>query len=507
FGEFLAQNKKQVEFCALLKGFAQPGAGSLIGIRDIMQALEAFLIWQPKLARTKILEAMGFIAPDGRCPRQYSLPESEDAPPRMDLREFIDQGVWVVSTLSNYLKFTGDFSILEETCGYYEIIDEESNLVRKSEIRDTVLEHLIKIVNWLVSKEDKKTGCTRVLFGDWNDALDGLGVDISRKNKFGSGVSVMAASQVWQSLNEMIEMLEIACPGKYCEIKMNWKQSAERLVKGLQKYGVVENSSGVKRIVHGWGDQMSYYVGGWDDPDGKPRRSLTSNAFWSLSGLLDLDTSLEETIYRDILATDSKYGLKTFDEGFESNTKGVGRIPKLPMGTAENGAAYVHASMFGTMALFKMGYSIDGWKTLAKSLPITHESVSASPFVIPNSYGYNVQKNIDGESMMDWQTGASNVFLKTVVYYIIGIRPQYEGIWIQPAANLPFKKFTAEINIRGALFKIEINTAADKRKFLVNQKEAESIWDEKMKINKLWIPYNSMQNEMIIEITDITEGN
>ena len=130
-------------------------------------------------------------------------------------------------------------------------------------------------------------------------------------------------------------------------LRVGWSPlyRADRLAAGLQKYGIVYNDEGQARISHGWGDELSYHVGGWNDPDGVARRSLTSNAFWVLSGLYDRDTGLRGVIEKDILALDSKYGLRTFEPHFEPDAKGVGRIPKLPAGTADNGAPYIHASV------------------------------------------------------------------------------------------------------------------------------------------------------------------
>ncbi len=61
----------------------------------------------------------------------------------------------------------------------------------------------------------------------------------------------------------------------------------------------------------------------------------------------------------------------------------------LPKGTAENGATYIHASMFGAMSLFAIGEGKQAWDQLEKLLPFTHDTVSVSPFVVPNSYGDN----------------------------------------------------------------------------------------------------------------------
>ncbi len=123
----------------------------------------------------------------------------------------------------------------------------------------------------------------------------------------------------------------------------------------------------------------------------------------------------------------SKYGMKTFEPYFEKGTEGVGRIPDIPKGTAENGATYIHANMFAVMSLFMIGESERAYEELGKILPFTHETISLSPFVVPNSYGYNEELGIDGESMNDWQTGSSNVLLKLLIRFVFGFEPDYEG--------------------------------------------------------------------------------
>lgn len=72
---------------------------------------------------------------------------------------------------------------------------------------------------------------------------------------------------------------------------------------------------------------------------------------------------------------------------------------------------------------------------------MTHDTISVSPYVMPNSYGYNPEKNVDGQSMMDWQTGSSNVTLKLLVRFVAGVRPEYDGVWVQPGRLLPLRRF------------------------------------------------------------------
>lgn len=497
FNNFIEQLKKQVEFCSLIKGYIQLSPNSLIGIRDVFQALEAFVAWQPGAVRKKMLEALDFTFSNGRCPRQYALPMREDAEPAMDIREFIDQGVWVISTIVTYLKYTGDFSFLDEECGYYDLLDERRGQVRKSEQKDSVLEHMLRIMNYLLDNRDfGNTMCIRALYGDWNDALDGLGVSSDPDKHFGNGVSVMATLQVYQNLQEMEELLLRLDSEKFRTLISEYSQARNDMQEGLLKYAVVRDENDNARIVHGWGEDIKYYVGSFCDTDKKSRYGLTSNAFWVLSKMYDKDVTFKDVILEAFEKLDSKYGLKTFEPHFEPETIGVGRIPKLPAGTAENGAAYIHASIFGIMALFRMGCSELAWEQMVKSLPFTHDYVSCSPFVMPNSYGFNPEKNIDGESMQDWQTGSSNVLLKVLLKYVLGICPEYDGIWVQPAKYYLFSNLKAQIIIKKCIIKLQIEyRGKDSRSFYVNGIKRQGHTDEIMELEKLWIAEDELNHK------------
>lgn len=493
--------KKQVEFCSLIKGYVQLSEGSLIGIRDVFQALEGMLFYKPEQSRKKMLEALSFLAPNGRCPRQYSLPINETAVPAMDLRQFIDQGVWVINTIVSYLKFTGDYDFLKEHCGYYEIVDDKRRLVQKSDLTDSVLSHMLRIMDYLIGNQDEDTGCIHALYGDWNDALDGLGVSKDGSREFGSGVSVMATLQVYQNLQDMMELLGML--EGYEDILQRYRQSSKRIEHGLREYAVVQNEAGEKRIVHGWGDARSYLVGSFCDPDHMSRQGLTSNAFWVISGILKKDDTLRGTILKAFDDLDSRYGMKTFEPYFMPDTPGVGRIYKLPPGTAENGATYIHATAFGIMALFQMGEAKRAWDQLRKILPFTHSYLSCTPFVMPNSYGHNPSLNIDGESMNDWQTGSSNVVFKIFFWFVFGFRPEYSGFYLQPAAYLPFESYELKIRYQNSRININYsNKGSEKRRFYLNASECKTIWDEEMKIYKIWVAQKDLSESMNIRIED-----
>ena len=379
-----------------------------------------------------MLEALNYTSPDGRCFRQYSLPTPSGQPGRMDLRLFIDQGCWILSTTCTYLRVTGDWSYLETPCIYHRITDEARGTVEPTDEQESVLQHLIKIMDYLLANRDHAhTKCVLALYGDWNDALDGLGISIDPSEPYGSGVSVMATLQVVQNTEEMVEILEHVDPDGYASTIQRYREAAAEIEAGLRRFAVVENGDGERRILHGWGDKRSYLVGSYEDSDGQPRDGLTSNAFWVLSGLYGKDPSIRESILGAFDRLDSTYGYRTFAPAFPRDAPGVGRIVKLPPGTAENGAAYIHATSFAIMALFQMGEPRRAWEQLIKILPFTdiHDNLSHSPFVMPNSYGLNEDKLIDGENMNDWQTGSSNVVLKLLIRFVFGVEPVAKGLW------------------------------------------------------------------------------
>jgi len=464
FNYFLRNVIRQTEFCARAKNYAGP----FIGIRDVFQQVEAALAWVPQYCRGKIIEALNFIGDNGRAPRQYSYPANSWTAPKMDLRAFIDQGVWIISTVYTYLCYTDDYSILNETCGYYHFEGHEVKLCNK---RDSVLQHLLAITDYLVSNLDADTGCLKALYGDWNDALDGLGKTKKEGLEFGNGVSVMASLQLYRNLAEMSDIL---CKiGGYSHKVDEYAKIRNDLELNLIKYAIVTNEEGERKILHGWGEDRSWFVGSYCDNDGCNRDGLTASAYWILSGLYKADSDIIPDILKAYGRLDSKYGLKTFEPYFSSENEKVGRINRLPKGTAENGATYIHATLFGVWSLFEIGEAKRAWEQIYKILPITHEFISTTPFVMPNSYVFNEERGFDGESMSDWCTGSGCVLLKVLFGGIFGVQPTLDGVKIKMNAYMPATNAEIHLRVKGCKISLQYRQEnTSERKYIVNKKQA-----------------------------------
>ena len=463
FNNFLSSVINQVDYASKTKNSSL----MLLGIRDVYQMLEVSLVWDKDNARKKILESLSFLDPSGRAPRQYTT-EVKGKKLLMDNREFIDQGQWIISTIWKYLAFTNDYSLLKEKCGYCKLLDRRNGEILEEQ--DSVYDHLVKIINFLISNIDEETSCLKTLYGDWNDAVDGLGS--SETQRFGNGVSVMATCHLYQNLLEMEDIRNIVKDSK----DPQYLKIAEQVDRGILDNALIEQE-GKRRIVHGWGENRSFYVGSFDDVDHKSRYSATSNAFFALSGLLKVHPEYHIDIIEAADALDGKYGIRTFNEYFDKkDASRVGRIVNLPKGTAENGATYIHAGMFFARALFQMKEGKKAFEQIYKLIPITHEKITTSPFVMPNSYGYNEDLFIDGESMSDWYTGSSNTLLKAVIFDMFGVKPQIgDELIVNPTDYFPSQTANIALTIKGKKVSITYkNENNHQRKIYVNGTQVES---------------------------------
>ncbi|MBO5020014.1 MAG: hypothetical protein J6D52_05050 [Clostridia bacterium] len=232
--------------------------------------------------------------------------------------------------------------------------------------------------------------------------------------------------------------------------------------------------------------------------------SSTAHSLWAICGLTEKDPSTKITVYDAFKTLDSKYGLLTFDKPFLNNSYDqFGRISTITPGIAENYAAYIHSSLFGGMALFEIGESEMAWKQMEKSIVITHENCSKTPFVMPNSYCYNPDYTIDGESMGDWYTGSGTTLIKELVGYGFGIKPNLDGIKIEFPNYFPANEAEIELKIKGKNVKVAYkNENSANRTFTVNGKLITPDNHKLSNTKYIVLSDNDITENTVIKITD-----
>lgn len=108
-------------------------------------------------------------------------------------------------------------------------------------------------------------------------------------------------------------------------------------------------------------------------------------------------------------------------------------------------------------------------------LPITHEYISTTPFVMPNSYIENVQRGFDGESMNDWFTGSGCVLGKILIFEIFGFKPEPGGFTLCPAKGVRFRSFHVKLCVKGGELIVDYhNENSGERRFLLRDESGDA---------------------------------
>ena len=113
-----------------------------------------------------------------------------------------------------------------------------------------------------------------------------------------------------------------------------------------------------------------------------------------------------------------------------------------------------------------------------------------------NSYSYNIEENMDGESMSDWYTGSATVLIKTLVHSFFGIKPSLDGVNITFPSKLPSNKMKLDLLIKNRPFSIIYENRNSSRKCFIN--------GEKTEINQtLFLSNDFFKNNNIISSLEV----
>ncbi len=425
-------SKQQTQLCA---EFGRDGAR---GFRDTLQDAWGMAIFNPELARAKIIETLEHQCCDGHGIRGW-MP--------VQPHHYSDGPVWIVLTVIAYLKETGDYGILKENVKFFD------------KGAATVFEHVVLSLRHL-SEDIGSHGLVRAHCGDWNDSLNWMGKD-------GIGESVWTSIGLFYALNVFIDFLERKKSGDKKLIGEMCKRR-EKIEKAIQKYG--------------W--DGNWYLAGYSD-FGKPVGShknkegkifLNSQTWAVLSGLAKgerYDKCLKAI--DKILETD--HGSLTLTPAFTGKDENVGRVTMLLPGMYENGTPYCHGTSFKIVADLHAGRADEALSSFLKVMPDSPNhpsSVSgAEPYAFTNQY-LGPDNGRAGESISGWITGTAGWMFRAVVEYFLGIKPDFDGFHIDPCLPSVWKNASIQRMIRGKKYNIEITRNGKEYSVKVNGREVPS---------------------------------
>lgn len=401
----------------------------IMGYRDVMQDSWGHLLVDPGQVKGLILEALAKMYGDGRCPRQY-----DRFTDMLDDRDFMDSPVWIPTTVCDYIKETGDFSILEEKLGYL-----------YSDKVDSVLDHILLSLDYLYHSRGKN-GLILMRRGDWLDGLNGI-------NEYGEATTVWGTIAAFDAQNRMAELLE-------------------RIGDGQTARMLRERSAEYKEIVNavGWDGNWFAYAFIDDEPIGSHKcgegKIYLNPQSWSmLTGICDDEKKIEKMTRAVGTYLMSMYGPHLMAPPYTKYGERCGRIQNQRPGTFANSAIYLHAASFMAAADCVRGKYDDALDLLQRILPAHPDNCdtrrTSEPYCVGNVY-YGVTHPCHGLNLFSWFTATPSWVIHCGFEGLLGVKADYDGLKITAHEIDDWEEYRVTKRYRGCEYAVHFKKGAEK---------------------------------------------
>ena len=342
--------------------------------------------------------------------------------------------------LAHYVRETGDYSILEETAPW---VDPATSISGRSKKPDaTIYAHAVAGMESFF-RQFSQRGLPLILKADWNDALDQMGNERRGESAMLAGWAIICIEMFYTCMEYMKDFDRLADCRRRIE---QLRRTVNELCWDGEWYWRATHDSG---WVLGTSDQL--HTGG--------ALFTNPNAFAIIAGVAD-----EQRTAR-ILAgfdryLDTPWGSHCFYPPFAEPDRRVGIISRFAPGTKENGSLQGHNSRWRVWAETVAGRGDKAYEILRKMLPaVRHEADPDLYRIEPYAacqFIYAPQTDRPGEGSHSWATGTACWTLLNVWEHLLGVRPEVEGLRIDPCLPSRWTQASMTRNYRGATYRIEI---------------------------------------------------
>ena len=425
--------------------FFESGIGRGMGFRDSNQDLVGFVHQIPQRARQRIIDIASTQFPDGGCYHQYQ-PLSKRG--NNDIGGgFNDDPCWLIFGTTAYIKETGDFSILDEMVPF----DNQPG----SEV--TLFEHL-KISMDHVIKNLGPHALPLIGRADWNDCLNLNCFSWDPNESFQTTENNSKGSKA-ESL--MIAGLFVVTAKDYVELcqQIGKNDEATRMQKAIDAM-----ITAVKK--HGWDgewflrayDFKGNKIGSNENEEGKI--FIESQGWCTMAGI-----GLEEGLCDKALDSvkermECEHGIVLNNPAYTHYHVEMGEISSYPEGYKENAGIFCHNNPWVIIGETVAGRGNDAWKHYTKILPAYVEEKYQTLHKVEPYVNCQMVAGKDaarpGEGKNSWLTGTAAWMWYTVSEFILGVKPTYNGLLIDPCLPETAKEYSVTRRFRGAEFNIHV---------------------------------------------------
>jgi cellobiose phosphorylase len=426
--------------------YFETGIGRGMGFRDSNQDLLGFVHLVPERARERIIDIASTQFADGSAYHQYQ-PLTKRG--NNDVGSgFNDDPLWLVAGVAGYLKETGDDSILDEPVPF----DNEPG----TEV--PLWEHLVRSFAFVRSHLGPH-GLPLIGRADWNDCLNlncfssepGEPFQTTENKAGGVAESVFIAAQF------------VLYGGDFAQIARR-----RGLVKvALEAEAEVEAMRGVI-LDHGWDgdwflrayDYFGNPVGTGADTEGRiwiEPQGFAVMAGVGVGGGPDAPAIRALDSVCELLG--SPHGLVLQYPAYTTYRIELGEVSTYPPGYKENGGVFCHNNPWVVIAETIVGRGDRAFDYYRRTSPAYRESISDVHRLEPYVYAQMIagkQAVRAGEAKNSWLTGTAAWNFVAVSQYLLGVRPDYDALVVDPQLGPDVPSFTVTRKLRGATYTIEV---------------------------------------------------
>jgi len=428
--------------------FFESGIGRGLGFRDSNQDILGCVHMVPARARERILDLAATQLPTGGAYHQYQ-PLTKRG--NNDIGGgFNDDPLWLIVSVSAYLKETGDWKILDEPASFDSQAGSEAPLY----------DHLQRSFHYTIERLGPH-GLPLIGRADWNDCLN--------LNCFSS-----TPGQSFQTTTnkdgKVAESVFIA--GLFVYAGRELAAIASRLGLHGEAASYLDDVAKMEQAVneHGWDgewflrayDDFGAKIGSKECEEGKI--FIESNGFCVLAGIGLDDGKAAKALAatREHLAT--KHGIVVQQPAYSRYYLNLGEISSYPPGYKENAGVFCHLNPWVMIAETRLGHGDQAHDYYQRINPSAREEISelhrCEPYVYAQMIAGKDAPSF-GEAKNSWLTGTAAWNYYAIVQWILGVRTTFNGLEIAPVIPKSWPGFTATRSFRGVVYKISVARKGD----------------------------------------------
>lgn len=427
--------------------YFESGIGRGMGFRDSAQDLLGFVHLIPSRARQRILDIAATQKEDGSAYHQYQPLTKRGN--RNAGSGFNDDPLWLIFGVTAYLRETGDWSILDESVPFD---NDESRAA-------PLLEHLKRSFAH-VPNHLGPHGLPLIGRADWNDCLN-----LNCFSKVpGEPFQTVANRESGVAESVFIAGMFVFIGPAYAEIlrRKGLPQEAEYAGREVKKMTdtVLKSGWDGNWFLRAY-DAFGKKVGSAECDEGK--LFIEPQGFCVMAGIGVREGCARRALDSVKKHLDTKYGIVLHWPSYTSYRLNLGEISSYPPGYKENGGIFCHNNPWISIAETVLGRGSRAFEIYRKTCPAYLEDISEIHRTEPYVYSQMIagpDAPRFGEAKNSWLTGTAAWSFYDVSQYLLGIRPQFDGLEIDPCIPASFPGFTVKRRFRGAEYVIEVDNSA-----------------------------------------------